>query len=222
MSQQRHRPYEFADGVPLAGIPPGTNLLVAGPAMSEARTLALSLVLAGAARREGSVVVSTNKDADKLLDGYERRAGALDRSWVSVIDCTGRGSAGSRGGGLAVSSPGDLTGIGMQFSNALESLRAGDVRRVRAGVDSLSTLSMYTDARTLFRFLHVLTGRVSEMDGLGVYLLDAAAADERVVSTLGQLCDGRIDVREAGGDGELRTRGLADQPREWTPFTIGE
>lgn len=222
MSQREARPYEFDVDLPFDAVAPGTNLLVTGPAMGRARQFALELVFAGADHDEGMVVVSANHSEKRVLRAFEDGGRDQGRSHLAVVDCTGQGGVG-RTVGRPVSSPGDLTGIGIEFARSYEAFAGEGVTRVRTVLDSLSTLSMYTDARTLFRFVHVLTGRVSGMDGLGVFLLDNSGTDERVVSTISQLCDARVDVRvsEEGHD-ELRTRGLADGPRQWTPFSLGD
>lgn len=59
---------------------------------------------------------------------------------------------------------------------------------------------------------------VSTTGGLGVFHIDPTTQDDRVVNTITQLCDGRIDVRTGDGGRELRVRGLADQSRAWRPF----
>jgi hypothetical protein len=65
----------------------------------------------------------------------------------------------------------------------------------------------------------------SGLSGIGIFVIDPDSNDEQSVSTLTQLRDGRVDLREpetGDGDGELRVRGLTEQPREWTPFRVGE
>lgn len=123
-----------------------------------------------------------------------------------------------------VSTQSDLTGIGMKFSSLYESLY-GTVSggRVRTGLISLSSLAMYVDLRTLFQFVQTLSGRIDSADGLGVFAIDPTTHDTRTVNTLSQAADGRIEVREPeseAGDGELRVRGLPDQPSGWQPFSL--
>jgi KaiC/GvpD/RAD55 family RecA-like ATPase len=222
VSQREARPFELDGDLPFGPLDPGTNLLVTGPAMGRARQFALELVFAGADHGEGMVVVSANHSEKRVLRAFEDGGRDHEQSPLAVVDCTGQGGDG-RTVGRPVSSPGDLTGIGIEFARSHEAFAGDGVSRVRTVLDSLSTLAMYTDGRTLFRFVHVLTGRVSGMDGLGVYLLDSSGTDERVVSTISQLCDARVDVRVSDdGRDELRTRGLDDAPRQWTPFALGD
>jgi len=213
--------YEF-DDLPLSPVEPATNLLVAGDAMSGARELFLRMVAPTPGGEEAAVVVTTGSDAEKLYGELERAAGAVDRRQVGVVDAVSQqqGVEGETDRVRMVSSPRDLTGIGMELTDLYESFHDGGAEGVRTGLDSVSTLLMYADLETVFRFLHVFSGRVATADGLGVYVIDPSSHDQQTTQTLSQLFDGRVEVREDEADGErqLRVRGLADQPREWTAF----
>lgn len=223
MNQRTASRYEFGDRVPLPGVGPGTTLLIADSTDGGAgRALLLDLVLPGNDRDEGMAVVSTNRDGQSLLDECEQRYGDLDRARLGIIDATGQRGDVNRFSGDGISNPGDLTGIGIAIARSFESFAAEDVSRVRLGLDSVSTLLLYADARTVFRFVHTVGGRIATMGGFGAFLLDPTAQDERVNSTIEQLCDGRLDVREdEDGAFELRLRGLPDQPTGWTPYLDG-
>jgi len=220
MSRASGRPYEFGPDLPVEAVDPGTNILVAGSTVGGARDLAIRLVTRGNDAAEGMLMVSTNRHCEKLLGDCDRVCPDLDRSRFGLIDCLsdqyGAKDLPVRMG--TVSNPSDLTGIGIEFSGLYESLYQEAADRIRAGLYSISTLLMYSELQTVSRFVHTLGGRIAATDGLGVFLMDSTAQDERVVNTITQLCDGRIDVREAKGTSELRVRGLGDQPETWTEF----
>ncbi|WP_135828024.1 DUF7504 family protein [Halorussus halobius] len=220
MSQRARKPYRFGDDLPLHGVDPGTNLLVAGPAMSGAREVALRLVTDGNDLGEGMMFVTTNKTGEKLLAQCDHLCGGMSRSRFGIVDCVGNqhGRDGDDENIATVSSPSDLTGIGIEFSGLYGSVHRNGGERVRAGLYSLSTLLMYSEFRTVSRFVHTIGGRIDAADGLGVFLIDPATQDERVVSTIAQFCDARVDVRDEDGTTELRVRGLDDHPREWVGF----
>jgi len=207
--------YEF-DDLPLTPVEPGTNILVAGPAMGGTRGLFLRMV-APVPGEEGVILVSTKSNADTLVERLLEVAPDVDTRAVGVVDAAGQGM-GERGQLRSVSGPSDLTGIGMELTDLYEGFVGQGAQRVRIGIDSISTLLMYTDVQTVFRFMHVTTGRVSSADGLGVYVIDPSSHDDQTTQTLNQLFDARIDVREGDDGPEMRVRGLADQPREWQSF----
>jgi len=218
--------YGFADGIPIGPVTPGTTLLVAGPSMSRAEEVALSMVAEGVAHDEGALFISTNMTCEKLLATCGKARPGLGSSRVGVIDCSGQdlGRARFEAQVKVVSTQSDLTGIGMKFSSLYESLYA-DARegRVRTGLVSLSSLSMYVDLRTLFQFAQTLSGRIDSARGLGAFTIDPTTHDTRTVNTLDQIADGRVEVRERDDDtvaGELRVRGLPGHDDDWRPFSL--
>jgi len=216
--------YEFPADIPIDAVPPGSTLLVTGPALSRTEDLALSLVASGTESQEGSLFISTNKTCERLLETCRRLRPAFDATRAGIIDCSGQdiGRARLDAQIKSISTQSDLTGIGMKFSSLYESLYAdAQDGRVRTGLASLSSLSMYVDLRSLFQFAQTLSGRIDSAGGIGLFTLDPTTHDTQTVNTLGQVADGRIEVRETdGGDGELRVRGLPGHASDWQPFSL--
>lgn len=103
----------------------------------------------------------------------------------------------------AVSSPADLTGLGMKIGEVLEGFAGGDERIVFC-FHSLTTLLQYVDLQKAFRFLHVVTGRLTTVNAMAHFHLDPAVHDDRQRDTLATLFDA---VMAPGDDGwDLRTR----------------
>lgn len=225
MSDAENR-YGIPAGLPLEPIDPGTTLLIAGPAFSNADALARALVVGGTADGEGALFISTAMTSGKLVRACRQVTPALDTDVLGIIDCSGqeigRGDEGLRV--KYVSTQSDLTGIGMKFSALYEALYAEATGgRIRTGLISLSSLSMYVDLRTLFQFAHTLSARIDSAGGLGVFTIDPTTHDEQTVNTLSQVADARIEVREADAadaDGEMRLKGLPEQPSGWQPFSL--
>ncbi|WP_224336344.1 RAD55 family ATPase [Haloprofundus halobius] len=181
-------------------VDPGTNLLVSGPPLTGKRTVALDILASGTADGDGSIYVTTKDSAERVLDEFGDRVAYEDRP-VSVVDCVTR----QRGVGDArddsrvkyTSSPVDMTGIGIKLSEFLQAFYAEqNVGRNRIAVHSLSTLLMYSNLQTVFRFLHVFTGRVQSVDGLGLFCIDSTVHDDRTLNTLKQLFDGIVITSE--------------------------
>jgi len=218
--------YGFPAGLPLEPIEPGTTLLVAGPAFSNVDALARSLVVGGTADGEGALFISTTMTSTKLVKACQQGTPGLDTEYLGIIDCSGQ-EIGRADDGLRVkyvSTQSDLTGIGMKFSALYEALYAEATGgRIRTGLISLSSLSMYVDLRTLFQFAHTLSARIDSAGGLGVFTIDPTTHDEQTVNTLSQVADARIEVRETDAtdaDGEVRIKGLPAQPSGWQPFSL--
>jgi KaiC/GvpD/RAD55 family RecA-like ATPase len=208
------------------GVDPGTSLLVAGPTMSRKAQVLGAILGSGHAAGEAVTVVST----EDSLDAVESRLGefaSLDRSRLGVVDCTGgAGAEGLSDSGRAqqVPSPGDLTGLGIGITRAMEALPGRD-GRYRLGFDSLSTLLAYRSPEDVFKFCHLLVSRLREVGCCSVLTLDTDAHETRTVNTIARAFDGSIDIRGAPDDAshdrphELRLRGL-DAPPAWTPVDL--
>ncbi len=179
---------------------PGTNILVTGPPLTGKRALALDILAAGTEAGEGAIVVTTKDSATRILSDYERRT-AYEGRPVAVVDCVTR----QQGVGEVredkrikyTSSPVDMTGIGIKLSEFLQAFYQDQgIKKNRIMVHSLSTLLMYADLQTVFRFLHVFTGRIQSVDGLGIFCIDSTAHDQQTMNTLTRLFDGVIRMSE--------------------------
>ena len=191
-------------------IEPGSNVLISGPSMSGKRDLALDVLAEGTDGGEGSIFVTTKDGADRVLELYENRTPYQGKP-VAVVDCVTRqqgvGDVREDDRIKYASSPVDMTRIGIQLSEFLEAFyQERNIRQNRVALHSLSTLLMYSDLQTVFRFLHVFTGRIQSVDGLGLYVIDSSAHDDQTMNTLKQLFDGVVRLDE---DGEREIR-LAD------------
>ncbi|MFC6873014.1 RAD55 family ATPase [Halobellus marinus] len=185
-----------------AEVPPGTNVLVSGPPLSGKRSLCLDILASGTEQGEGAIIVTTKDGADRVLDDFGSRVSLEDRP-VAIVDCVTRqqGVVEIRDDDRIkyTSSPVDMTGIGIKISEFLQSFyQDRGIERNRVMLHSLSTLLMYADLQTVFRFLHVFTGRIQSVDGLGVFAIDASAHDDQTMNTLKQLFDGIITTQEDG------------------------
>ncbi|SFR42055.1 RAD55 family ATPase [Halogeometricum limi] len=183
-----------------AEVPPGTNLLISGPPLTGKRSLALDILASGAETGDGAIIVTTKDGAKRVLADFEKRT-PYEGKPVAVVDCVTR----QQGVGEIrdddrikyTSSPVDMTGIGIKLSEFLQAFyQDRNIEQNRIMLHSLSTLLMYADLQTVFRFLHVFTGRIQSVEGLGLFAIDASAHDEQTMNTLKQLFDGIITTSE--------------------------
>lgn len=210
--------YEVGDVLPVETVPAGTNLLVAGPPMTDKRTVAYELLATGCGRGEGGLLVTTRDGVARVRDRYPALAAAMAEGRAGVVDCV------SRGRGLEppadpavryVGSPGEVTDLGIRVGGYLRDLARRGLPGRRVGVVSLSTMLMYVELRRLFRFVHVLTGKVQATDSLGVAVLQPS--DPAALDRLAPLFDGVVRTREADSGTEVRVVG-AGHRTGWTPL----
>jgi KaiC/GvpD/RAD55 family RecA-like ATPase len=206
--------YDLPDELSDASLQAGTNLLIAGPPLTGKREIAFEVLATGSRNDEGSIVVTTKDDAEKVLEEFASYVTDVADVDVGVVDCVTK----QRGVGNVrddprvkyASSPVDMTGIGIKLSEFLEEfykVRGHEQNRIL--LHSVSTLLMYSDLQTVFRFMHVFTGRVQSADGLGVYVIDSTAHDDQTMNTLKQLFDAVVEVTDEGdGNRSIETAGF--------------
>lgn len=216
--------YSVGSSLPVDGLEPGSTLLVTGPPMTGKRELVMSLLAAGL-DEDGVAVVSTDASAADIRRSMAERVGRpADSLPMGVVDCVGdgHGTEGLSSLDSRVSSPADLTGVGMELTNLLERLYTGPSTRIRFGLLALTTMSMYADPEQVVRFLHVVTNRITDIDGLGLVVAHSDTMDEEHLQQLRSFVDGVIEVREQeDGRAELRVLGLSGGTTDWTPFERG-
>ena len=208
--------YLVRDSLPVEQLNEGSYLL-SGPAMSGKYELLLDLLASGLRLDDGVLVVSTNNSAFSVYEDLQNiLQSPPDR--CRFVDCV---SDSPRDAGQIpdshikhVSSPGDLTGIGIGVSEQLNQLVGSDNESIRVGFHSLSTLLMYAELETVFRFVHVLAGRIDSIDGIGFFVIDPTTHDESTVNTLKQLFNGMIELRDDDRR-EIRFAGIPDTPSDW-------
>lgn len=213
--------YVVRDSLPVGQLAPGSYLL-SGPAMSGKRELMLDIVIEGLSRHEGGLAVTTNQGATGVIDSLTTKLGHAPEN-LGIVDCVSeqRDAARSLPAGRVehVSSPGDLTGIGIAVSEQLRRFSQTDIRQIRVGFYSLSALLMYADLETVFRFVHVLCGRIDSIDGLGLFAIDPTTHEESTVNTLKQLFEGMVELRETDTHREVRLLGVSDASPTWVPYS---
>jgi hypothetical protein len=177
----------------------GTSLLVTGNS-----TLTDPRLFDALAPAEGErvIVITMNLGAERVVEELAERG--ADRDQIGVIDCTSHDEDLEEVAVRRLNSPGDLTGISLEFAKLLD---GGDESRpVRVGFSSISTALMYAELRTMFRFLHVFTARIRSGKMFGVFTMDPAMHEEQAHNTIRAVFDCEATVEEAGV--ELRGTGF--------------
>ncbi|WP_302081274.1 RAD55 family ATPase [Salinibaculum rarum] len=192
--------YELGTELDGVSVDPGTNILVSGPPLTGKRRLAMDILAHGVTDGDGAVIVTTRDSSDRVISDFQSHIDDPSDADLGVVDCVTKHQGRSASDTDLVkyaSSPVDMTGIGIKFSEFVEEFYTKrDVRKNRVLLDSLSALLMYSDVQTVFRFMHVLTSRIEDADALGVHIIESTAHDDEAMNTMKQLFDGIIEVDE--------------------------
>jgi KaiC/GvpD/RAD55 family RecA-like ATPase len=203
----------------------GSNIMLVGPPMSQKEIILHNIMYQGAVTNENAVItVTTHESATQILEWFKENKMVLPLSRIGIIDCITKSV-----GGVAfetenikiVSSPMDLTGIGVRISQFLEDfLLKKKIPKIQLHINSLSTILMYSNIQTVFRFIHVFTGRIKAAGALGIFVVDGGMHDDQTIATLQQLFDGLIEIKEENDKNYIRTVGLSSKPTPWLEYEI--
>lgn len=208
-------------GLRVDGMDPDDTVLVVGPPMTGKYELFLQ-VLAGYADRV--ILISTKNGAETLREDYRSVAGDGPAGDVAVVDCVSqRESYEDVDGAPAVkyvSSPQNLTGIGVRFTEFYSDFMERPVEGgTGVGLHSVSQLLMHVDVKTVYQFLQVLTGQIRSAGWTGVAVVDTGAVDDEDVQVLKHHFDGIVETREnEAGEREFRSRGFTARSSDWRQF----
>jgi KaiC/GvpD/RAD55 family RecA-like ATPase len=203
----------------IGGIVSGANIMLIGPAMSGKNAVLNSIMSCGLQNGEAVVLVETRMPGEDAL----QKLNPPEPSFIGVVDCVARTlgvNARDTSRIRHVSSPVDLTGVGVRVSQLMEDFDKVNNGEARLCIDSVSTMLMYSNLQTVFRFLHVMAGRVSMQGDLGVYVVDEGMHDSQTIATLKQLFNAVLQVKVEGDCTYIRAVGLTPRPTQWMEYEI--
>ncbi len=209
----------------IGGIKKGSNIMLIGPPMSGKEAILNLIAYHGAINNENAIImVTTRESATHILDWFKENKLTLPMSRIGIVDCVTKtlgGTAVENENIKIASSPVDLTGIGVKISQFFEEFfMKKNIRKIQLHINSLSTILMYSNIQTVFRFLHVFTGRIKAAGALGIYVIESGMHEEQAIATLKQLFDGMIEIKSENDKTLIRVVGLSSKPTPWFEYEI--
>mgnify|MGYP000746004748 CR=1 FL=1 len=186
-----------------------SNVMLLAPSMSTAASrICAELLTIDRPSEENVLAVALNGSPDDWLDEWERTVGqerpaktcvvtAGDQTRATAADATPGSPLSGTVTVKTVSNASDLTGLGMRVSEQLSGW-TDDGNRTVVDFDSLTTLLEYASRENVFKFIHVLKGRIESTNAVAHYHMDPAAHDDQEISTFKSLMDAVVTVE---GDG---------------------
>lgn len=184
---------------------PSTNALMLAGAGSVAETETCASIMTALPAAETNVLLvwlsrrSTGR-FDHLLDGWEyrpHRLGVISRA--EALDGTDASMAWEEDALVrhTIRDPADLTQIGITISQVLADWEEHPGQTVVC-FDSVSELLRHSDPDRVFRFLHILDGRLDGVDATAHFHLDGRNHELATIRTLQSLFDATIEVDDDG------------------------
>ncbi len=208
----------------IGGIKKGSNIMLIGPPMSGKEAILNLIMYHGAKSEDAVITVTTRESAAHILEWFKENKLTLPMSKIGIVDCVVKtlGGAATETENIKIaSSPVDLTGIGVKISQFFEEFfMKKNIRKIQLHINSLSTILMYSNIQTVFRFLHVFTGRIKAAGALGIYVIESGMHDEQAIVTLKQLFGGMIEIKSENDRNFIRVVGLSSKPTPWFEYEI--
>jgi len=196
-------------GFDVKDVESASNVLLLAPSLGSAGSHACAeLMSVDRPSDVNALAVILNDSPDGWLESWQRHVGPeppAKTSFVTAGEAVRSAAAGAAASsalpaGMAlesVSSPGDLTGLGMHISQQLSEWTDDD-NRIVVDFDSLSILLEYAPRQSVFKFIHVLKGRIDAANAVAHYHMDPAAHESQEISTFKSLMDAVVEIDEDG------------------------
>jgi hypothetical protein len=189
-----------------------STLLLSSSFAEDTEETCTGLLQSGAASETNVLWVSYTKSPDQQLRRWQSHSNdrPANMGMVSVEDSTRSVAAGNGGSSdlmgpdkpvETVSSPNDLTGLGIRITEFLTDWEENDNRTVVC-FDSLTALLQYVELETAYEFLHIITGRMAALDAFAHFHMDPDAHDDQTIQSVTTLMDAVVET----GEDETRVR----------------
>jgi hypothetical protein len=179
-----------------------SNVLLLAPSLGGQGTDVCAHLLARSPPERTNVLsIAYTETPGEFVDRWSDGVGAPpSRGGIVAAGVSDAGLGDSNWTVRGVENPGDLTGVGIELSEFLSRMAnaAGDDEAITICFNNLTTLLQYAGLQRAFRFLHVVTGRVKTVGGVGHYHIDPDAHDQQTLATLTGLFDAVLEVDEDG------------------------
>ncbi len=184
-----------------------SNVLVLGSMLDDATKGIHNGLLSQDETEKTDVLALTFQSPDQWLRTWTGEPEGLDgRLGIISLDESPSSATQRTDGVTAITAnPADLTGIGMKLSDYLSSQKRTDTE-TRLCFDSITGLLQYTNQKSLFRFLRVVTRRVEHVEGVGHFHMDPDAHDRQTISTIKSPFDAIVQSGPPDGDTTISTR----------------
>ncbi|HTT25836.1 MAG TPA: ATPase domain-containing protein [Thermoplasmata archaeon] len=218
------------DDLLFGGIPPGSQMLIAGPSHTGKEILSRLFVAEGLKQNIPAVWIATDKTYTQIRDEMTQLFPAYpdveQKGMVRYVDLYSRSVGVSQAESgvrlLSATDKGLLDQLNQAINNSTNEFKEkfGGYRLV---FESISTLTAYLDTTALFRFLQPFTGR-RKLDGaVGYYLLESGMHTESDLQTIEHMMDGSINLKIEQLKTFLSVKGISDvQSRAWIGYTFSK
>lgn len=184
-----------------------SNVLLLGSMLKDSTKEAHNALLSQDTAEKTDILALTFQSPDQWLrtwsDDPKTHQGRI--GIISLDESPAESTERTDGVTAITANPADLTGIGMKLSDYLSNQVKTDTETVLC-FDSITGLLQYTNQKSIFRFLRVITRRVEHVEGIGHFHLDPDAHDRQTISTIRSPFDAIVETGDADEETDVSTR----------------
>lgn len=178
-----------------------TNILLEEPPIGQAREVCTSLLCTGLDNPNILFVSYTRQPSACIEQVADEQRGNIG---VITAGDTVTPVEDDRATTESISTPSDLTGLGIQIGQFLSTWDSP----VCVCFDSLTSMLQYVDFQMAYEFLHAVTGQVHAANARAHFHIDPNAHDEQTVAGITSLFDATLSL--AGEEPSVCTRKLLE------------
>lgn len=200
------------DSVLKGGIPDKSSVMLFGPPKAGKTLFGLHFLLEGLKSNESGIYIVTNtfpEDVVKKMETIGLVDTMLQDGLLRFVDCYSV-HAGVHKDNTAfiirVGGPTALTEIGIAFSEVVK--RIPKKSNIRVVFDSVSTLLLYNNPRTIEIFVQQMNGKIKASGASSMFIVEEGMHDEKDVTALNSILDSLIHVKKHGSGWVIETDGL--------------
>ncbi len=184
----------------LSELDDAANVLLLAPSLgSHGKDAGMELLARTPPEQTNVLAISYTESPGEFVDRWNDHCGANPARGGVVAVGRAEGSIDNPAWAVrTVENPSDLTGVGIELSELLSGMAnaVDDEEELAVCFNSITSLLQYADVQRAFRFLHVVTGRVKTVGGVGHYHIDPEAHDRKTLATLKGLFDAVVEIDE--------------------------
>ena len=207
------------------GLPVGSSLLVVGPAFCGKEAIPLGFLVAGLARGEPAIIVTTVKSPAEVVEELTFMMSAAAKGKVKTlmrfVDCSGKGARGEvpREHIVDIASPADFTrireAIGAHFK-ALEKEGHASFRFAYLPLTESWRLGEPNVART---FVQQMVAAVRRQQGGAVWVAESGIHSADEIESLAGMMQGVVRCQEERDGHAMRVQGVpGTKPHQWVRY----
>ncbi len=200
------------DSMLKGGIPNKSSVMLLGPPKAGKTLFGLHFLLEGLKSNESGIYIATNdfpEDIVKKMDGITSVDKILENGLLRFVDCYSVHAGVHKNNTtfiIRVGGPTALTEIGIAFSEIVKRMK--EKNNIRVIFDSISTLLLYNNPKTIEVFVQQINGKMKASGASSMFIVEEGMHDEKDVTALNSILDSLIHMKKKGSGWVIETDGL--------------